>query len=123
MEHIFTVLQDVVGVAAHDDTGAFVGDLEDHAALDIPQKIIGGKAVHDTGDALGGEGIGKEAAAGGMLAVFLHKIGGEAGFDGDLLDQLLIIEGDAQLFGNQTADGTSAAAEFTADGDDLLFHK
>ena len=123
VQSIFPVLQDVVGVTANDDAGALVRQLEDDAALDIPQEIIGAQAIHDAGDALGGEGVGEEALAGGMFAVLLHVIGGEAGLDGDLFDQLLVVEGDAQLLGHQTANGAAAAAEFTADGDDLLFHK
>ena len=55
--------------------------------------------------------------------MLLHEIGGEAGFNGDLLHKLLVIEGDPQLLSHQTAHGAAAAAEFTADGDDLLFHK
>ena len=123
MEGIVPVFQDVVGVPAHDDAGAFLRQLQDHAALDIPQKIGGGQAVHDAGHALRGEGVGEQAAAGGVLPVFLHELGGKAGFQGDLIHQLLVVEGDTQLFRHHMAHGASAGTEFPADGDDFLFHK
>ena len=58
-----------------------------------------------------------------MLAVFLNEFWGEAGFQGDLIDQLLVIEGNAQTLSDLVADGASAGTKFTADGDDFLFHK
>ena len=55
--------------------------------------------------------------------MFLNEFWGEAGFQGDLIDQLLVIEGNAKPLGDLVADGASAGTKFTADGDDFLFHK
>ena len=123
MQRIGTILQNVVRVPADDDASAFLRQLKNHAALDIPQEIGCGQAVHHAGNALRGESVGKQTTAGGMLAVLFHKFGGEAGFQGDLIDQLLVIEGNAQTLGDLVADGASAGTKFTADGDDFLFHK
>ena len=123
MQRIGTILQNVVRVPADDDASAFLRQLKNHAALDIPQEIGCGQAVHHAGNALGGESVGKQTAAGGMLAVLFHKLGGEAGFQGNLIDQLLVIEGNAQPLGDLVADGASAGTKFTANGDDFLFHK
>ena len=38
----------------------------------------------------------------------------------DLVDQLLIVAGDSQLTGHFAANGSAAAAEFAADGDDAV---
>ena len=123
MQRVGTILQNVVRVPADDDASAFLRQLKNHAALDIPQEIGCGQAVHHAGNALGGESVGKQTAAGGMLAVLFHKFGGEAGLQGDLIDQLLVIEGNAQTLSDLVADGASAGTKFTADGDDFLFHK
>ena len=86
MQRVGTILQNVVRVPADDDASAFLRQLKNHAALDIPQEIGCGQAVHHAGNALGGESVGKQTAAGGMLAVLFHKFGGEAGLQGDLID-------------------------------------
>ena len=54
--------------------------------------------------------------------MLFHKFGSETGFQSDLVNQLLVIEGNTQFFRNHPSDGASAAAEFTADGNDFLFH-
>ena len=38
------------------------------------------------------------------------------------MDQLGVVTGDSQLVGCLVVDGGSAAAEFTADGNDPIFH-
>ena len=57
-----------------------------------------------------------------MLAVFLNKLGRETGFLGNIFHELSVIERNPQLVGHDMSDGTSAGAEFTADGDNFLFH-
>ena len=123
MEGIFPVLQDVVGVPANNDTGTLIGQLQDDTALDVPQEVGGGQAIHDAGDALGGKGIGEQTLGGGVLAVLFDELGGEAGFQGDLIHQFLVVEGDTQFLSDLSTNGTATAAEFTADGNDFLFHK
>ena len=123
MESILPILQNIVGIPAYDHAGALFCQLQDHIALDVPQKIRSGKAVHHAGNALGGKGVGKETLTGGVFAVFFHKFGRETGLQSDLIHQLLIIKGNAQFLGDLMTDGTATAAKLTADGDDFLFHK
>ena len=122
VQAIAAVFQDVVGVAAYDHAGALFRQLHDHIALDVPKKICGRQPAHDPRHTLGGKGIGKHALTRGMLAVFLHIFGSKTGFQRNLVYQLLIVEGDTQLFSNLTANAAAAAAKLTADGNDLLFH-
>jgi len=122
MQCIGTVLQDVVSITANNDAGTLLGQLQYDAALDIPQEVGSGQTIHHTGDTLRGKGVGKQAAAGGVLAVLFHELGSKAGFQCDLIDQFLIVERNAQTFCNHTANTAAAGAKFTADGDDFLFH-
>lgn len=122
MEGIGTVFQNVVSIPTNDDTGTLFSQLQDDTALNVPQEVCGGKAVHNSGNALGSKGIGEQAAAGRMLAVLFHELGGKAGFQGNLFHQFLVIEGDAQSFCHHTANSTAAGTEFTADSNNFLFH-
>ena len=85
VECVLSVLEDVVCVAAYDDAGALVRQLQDHIALDVPKEISGRQSVHDTGNTLRSESIRKEAASGGMFAVLLNELGSKAGFKCDLI--------------------------------------
>ena len=123
MQRIGTVLENVVCITANDDTGALLRQLEDDAALNVPKEISSGQAVHHTGNTLGSECIGEQTAAGRMLAMLFHELGSEAGLQCDLVNQLLVIEGDTQPFCNHTANAAATGTEFTADSDDFLFHK
>ena len=122
MECIVTVLQDIVRIATYDHTRAFIRQLEDHTALNIPQKIRCGQTVHNAGNALGRKSIGEQASAGGMLTVLLHKFGCKTGLQSDLVDKLLIIERNTKLLGDKTTNATATAAKLTADGNDSFFH-
>ena len=122
MEGIFPIFQNVVRISSNNDTGTLISDLQDYTALNVPQEVSSGKTVHNAGNALGRKGIGEQTAGGRMLAVLFHEFGCEAGFQSDLVNQFFVIEGDAQLFGDHAADGTSAGTKLTADGDDFLFH-
>ena len=123
MEGIFAVFENVVRIPADDDAGTLISQLQDDAALNVPQEVGGGQAVHDAGNTLGGKGIGEQALAGGVLAVLFDELGGEAGFQGNLIHQFLVVEGNTQLFSHLAANGASAGTKLTADGDDLLFHR
>ena len=123
VQGILTVLQNVIGIPAHDDAGTLLCQLQNDAALDIPQEISSGQAVHDAGNALRCEGIGEQAAAGRMLTMFFNELGCEAGFHSNLIHQFLVIEGNTQSFSNHTANGTATGTKLTADGNDFLFHK
>ena len=122
MQGILPVFQNVVGIPAHDHAGALVGKLQDHIALDVPQKVRCGKAVHHAGDTLGGEGVGKQTAARGMLSVFLHKFGSETGLQSDLVHQFLVVKRNAEFFGDHASNGPSTGAKFPADCNNFLFH-
>ena len=122
VESVRTILQNVVGIPAHNDAGAFVRQLQNHIALNVPQKICGRHSVHHPGNTLGGESIGKKTLSGGVFPVFFYKLGGEAGLHSNLVYQLLVIEGDTQFLRNLPANAAAAAAEFTADGNNLFLH-
>lgn len=122
MQTIFSIFEDVVGIATHDNAGAFFRQLHNGAALDAPQKVSSGQAVHDTGYTLMGKGVGKAGFAGGMFAVLLHEFRGETTFEGNLVHQLLVVKGNTQPIGYFSANGASTATKFTADGDNFLFH-
>ena len=122
MQGIGAVLQNVVRVPAHDDAGALVGQLQNHVTLGIPQIVRRGQAVHNAGDPLGGKGIGKHAAAGGVLGMLFYELRREAGFLGNIFNEFTVIERNTQLISHHMSDGPSAGTEFTADRNDFLFH-
>ena len=116
------ILQDIVCIPANDDTGSLFSQLQNDIALYIPQKIGGGQTIHDTGNALWCKGIGEQTASGRMLTVLFHIFGSETGFQSNLINQFLVIEGDSKLIGNHVTDGTAATAKFATDGNNRLFH-
>jgi len=68
--------------------------------------------------------IEQEAAGdGGVFADLLDELVREAAFLRHLIDQFLVIIGDAQLFRDFLANGPAAAAELTADGDHFVCHE
>ena len=95
MKGIGAILQNVVCVSANDDTRTLFCQLQDHAALYIPQKIRCGKTVHHAGYALVGKGIRENAGTGGMLTVLFNVVGCKTGFQSDMFYKLLVIKGDA----------------------------
>ena len=123
MQGILTILQDVVGIPADNNTGPLLCQLQDDAALNVPQEIGSGQTVHNAGNTLRCKGIGEQAAAGRMLTMLFHKLRSEAGFHSDLINQFLVIEGDTQSFCYHTSDGTTTRTQLAADGNDFLFHK
>ena len=116
------ILQNIIGISAHDYARTFVSQLQNYIALNVPKEICCGQTVHYAGHALGGEGIRQDAFAGGVLTMLLDKLGGKTGFQSNLFYQFLIVEGDAKLVGDCATDAASAAAKFTANGNDFLFH-
>ena len=116
------ILQNVVSVTADDDTGTLFSQLQDNITLDIPEEISSGQTVHDTGNALRGEGIGEQAAAGRVLTMFFHILRGEAGFQSNLVNQFFVIEGNTKFLCDHMTKRAATAAKFAADGDDCLFH-
>jgi len=122
MQSVFPILQNIVRVPSDNNAGALLSQLKDNIALNIPEEIRGRKAIHNTGDTLGGKSIGEEAASRGMLTMLLNKLRGKTGFNSNLIHELLVVEGDSQFLCDHFTDGTAAAAKFTADRDNLLFH-
>ena len=122
MQAIRTVLENVVCVSTDDYTGTFFCQLQDYAALHIPKEICSGETVENAWDALMCEGIGKNAVAGSVFAVFLYKVGSKAGFQCNMFHKLLVVEGNTELLSYQMTDRAATAAKFTADCDDLLSH-
>ena len=79
-------------------------------------------AAHAVVIGMEGERIGEDGLAGGIFADVFNEFRGETGFFRDLLDQLLVVIGNIQLFGDLLADGAAGAAKLSADGNDLFFH-
>ena len=119
---IGAVLQDVVCVPAHNDTGTFLSQLQNDVALGVPQIVRRGQAVHDPGNALGRESIREYAAAGGVLGMLFHELRREAGFFCNIFNEFAVIERNPQLIRDQMANGTSTGTKLTANGNDFLFH-
>src|SRR5699024_9550496 len=120
MKGIFPVLEYVVSIPSHNHTRAFFRQLQNHAALNIPQKVSGGKTIHHTRDTLMGKGIREQAAAGRMLTVLLYKFRSKTGLQGNLIHQFLVIERNSQSFRNHAANRTATGTELTADGNNFL---
>lgn len=105
--------QNVVGTAAHDDTGLLLGQVGDDLLLGQPHLVRGGLSVPLSAR----HGIVKQPVGGCVLAVFLDVFLSQAALGGDLFDEVAVVARDPQLGGHFLADGPAAAAEFPADGD------
>ena len=121
-EHMQTVLpvaQDIVRAAADDDALALFCQLLDDLALRDIELIVHGEVV--VAVALGRGQIEQQAVAGvGIFAVLLDVLRRKAAALCDLIDQLAVIERIAELLCDLLADAAAAAAEFTADRNDIL---
>ena len=121
VQRVRTIFEDEIAAAAYDDARAFFRQVKNDFLLDNVQIIVNAHAAQS--GALTGKGagqIGEDGIARRVLAVFFDKLGRKAGFVGDFFDEFLVVAGDAQLFAQLTADGSAAAAEFAAEGDDVL---
>ena len=116
LQAVRRVLQNIVGTAANDDARAFCGKVCDDLVLPLPQDILVG----------GAEGsIGKrrsEEPTGGIFSCFFDIVRREAGLLRHFLNDLCVIARNTQFFRHLFADGASAAAKLTADGNDSVFH-
>lgn len=111
------VLQDIVGAAADNDARPFFRQLGDDVILDLPQIVRVVLAVSPVRKRRG------QIAAGRIFARVFDVIFAETALFRDFLEQFTVIAGDAQLLRHFFADRAAAAAEFTADGDDSVFHR
>ena len=112
------VAQNVICTAADDNAGTLLCEIQDHLLLNPPEVVLEGMAVAVTVV----EGTLKPVAADAVFATFGHILLGETALFGDFIDQIRIVAGDPQLCCNLLADGASAAAELSADGDDPIAH-
>ena len=94
-------------------TQGLVCQVPNDVVLDGPQKVGGGHAAHDTGDARPKKEKAKVGLAGGKLPLLLNVLGVKAALQSHLFDQFLVVVGDAKALGHRLADGASAAAKFT----------
>ena len=122
VQAVLPLPEDVVGTPAHNDAGPLLRQILNDPVLDGPQKVGGGHAPHHARRSPAQKGVGKAVFPGGGLAALLDEFGIEAALQSHLLHQLLVIAGDSQPLGHGFPDGAAAAAEFPADGDDVLFH-
>ena len=122
MEGIVPILQDVVGAAADDDALLLLRDILNDIALYHIQLILQRK--HVTSEHLSGighvAGDVEQKAAGNVLALLLDKLLRQTTLLRNAIDQFLVIKCIAEFLRKLAADGTSAAAALTADGDDSL---
>ena len=119
VQAVLALAQDIVRAAADDDAVPLLCQLLDELHLLDVQPVEHGQRVRRLRG--GRDGKQQAASCAGVLAVLLDKARGEAAAPRNLVDQLMIVKGVAEAFGDQPADGTSAAAELTADGDNR-FH-
>lgn len=115
---VVMLAQDIFGAEAYKHTGSLLGQFLDDLILQCPQTILVGIA----GETVAGQDMGKQIPAAGVVRLLFDKVRGEAAFPGHLLQNLIVIAGNAQLFGYLSGDGRAAAAELTADGDDTMTH-
>ncbi|CAN3976046.1 30S ribosomal protein S4, partial [Dysosmobacter welbionis] len=117
------VRQGVVRAPADDNAGPLVRDVPDgvesrqiHLLFQRVTHTAAGQGKH-----IGIHGDGVQEALGPLVEVFKNLLA-QAALLGGLLQQLLVIEGNAQLLGHADADLLAAAAKLPADGDDG-FHR
>ena len=115
------ILQDEVGAAADDNARTLAGKIADDVRLADVELIRHGHGIDQTHRVRGDGNIKQEAAGDrGVFADLLDELMREAAFFGDLVNQLLVIIGDAELLSHRLADASSAAAKLAADGDDIV---
>ena len=119
VQHVRTILKNVIRAAPKDDAGAFIGQIQDDLALHGPQKI---RRAERALRAVKYRQHGKNRPAGGVFAALLNEFGIKARLFGYGLDQLFIIIGNAETLGHLMGDGAAAAAKLAADGDNGLCH-
>ena len=118
------ILQDEVRAAANDDARALAGKITDDVRLADVEFIRHGHGIDQTHRVRGDGNIKQEAAGNrGVFTDLLDELMREAAFLGDLIDQFLVIIGDAEPLGHRLTDASSAATKLAADGDDLICHK
>ena len=66
--------------------------------------------------------IDKPVGMRSIFALLCNVVLVKAAFLRKLFDQFVIITGDSQLFAQKSADGSSAASELAADGNDTISH-
>ena len=120
--------QNVIGTAAHENTRLPRGDVADHVALYLEQRLAAQHVGHPAlvapeRHAQVTDQRGKEAPR-LLLVGLLEKFRAEAALLGRQIDQLLVIDVYAQTTPQRLADGFAAAAELAAyiDNKLILFH-
>ena len=117
--------QDVVGAAAHEDARLALGQLADHVALHLEQRVVAQRVVVDR--VVARERTAQIAEQGGeeplgrLFVGLFEEFLAEAAVFGGHLDEPLVVDGDAETLGQPFADGLAAAAELTSDVDDEFF--
>ena len=110
------VAQHEIGTAAHDDAGALCSQLLHDAALGHEEHVVGRKvAVHAGAVALGEDALEPERGNGLLVAadvrlVHVARLRGQ-------VDELAVVEGNAERAGEHLAEAVSTAAELAGDGD------
>ena len=120
---IFEVAQDIVRAAADDDTAlAALRDVGNIVKLSHEEALIdrqGVRAVSGSAESV------RQTVQETVLRPHLilgHHLRGEAVFFGDIVQDLLVVVRNIQSLCQRRADQTAAAAEVSADRNDLLAH-
>lgn len=114
-EVVGVVAQDIVGAAAHKDTGLLAGELLNHTLLNLEEPVLflgGGLA----------QGVLHLAVAvrRGQLVADLGVAEGELGFFQHLFQHVPVVVVHAQQFRHLDGDGAAQAAELAGDGDHVV---
>ena len=106
------VLENLLGAAAEHDAGALLGQLDDGPALvgeDGVLVVVGN----------GADGLEEGADLGDALLIVLHESLFDAALLGGMLDDVLVVNLDAELLGQRASNRVAACRVLTVDGNDL----
>ena len=115
VEQVLPLPQHIVGAAAHDDAGPLLGHLADDLALDQEDLVVHGQL-------LGAHVQAVEEAGGLHLLGFLDVLLRQAALLGGHQDEFLVIKRDPKFLGQALANGASAGAVFSGNGDHWDVH-
>lgn len=92
-----------------------MGQLRDDSALNLPEIVFICRAESTVGQG------GSQKTVGSIFPGVFDVVFRETAFQCNLMDQLAVVAGNTELLGQLSADGSSAAAKFTAYGNDSVF--
>jgi len=110
--------ENVVRTASDNDAGTLLCKVENDLPLNFPQVVLIGRVAA----ASCGECVHKPVGMRRIFALFCDIILIKAAFLCKFFDEFVVIAGDTELFAQKSADGSAAASELAADGDNSVRH-